>query len=121
MLSVIGAIGQVERAAMLEPQLEGIAKAKLKVATRVVCRAPSDRLPTIIRLKSEGVRPAEIARKLGIGRASVYRVRDPRYRVSRRLLSGPRHVPRSPRCRENRRRLPADGRPPGRCLLPSGH
>ena len=28
----------------------------------------------MVRLKSEGVRPAEIARKLGIGRASVYRV-----------------------------------------------
>jgi DNA invertase Pin-like site-specific DNA recombinase len=28
----------------------------------------------IIRLKSDGVRPSEIASKLGIGRASVYRV-----------------------------------------------
>jgi DNA invertase Pin-like site-specific DNA recombinase len=28
----------------------------------------------IIRLKSEGVRPTEIAGSLGIGRASVYRV-----------------------------------------------
>jgi hypothetical protein len=57
MLSVIGAIGQVEREAMLEPQLEGIAKAKLKVATRVVCRPSGDRLTRIVRLKSEGVRP----------------------------------------------------------------
>ena len=30
----------------------------------------------IIRLKEEGVRPSEIASKLGIGRASVYRVLD---------------------------------------------
>ena len=28
----------------------------------------------IIRLKEEGVRPSEIASRLGIGRASVYRV-----------------------------------------------
>jgi DNA invertase Pin-like site-specific DNA recombinase len=38
MLSVIGAIGQAKREAMLEPQREGIAKAKLKVATRAACR-----------------------------------------------------------------------------------
>jgi DNA invertase Pin-like site-specific DNA recombinase len=30
--------------------------------------------PEIIRLKTEGVRPSEIATRLGIGRASVYRV-----------------------------------------------
>ncbi len=38
--------------------------------------------PEIIRLKSEGVRPAEIARKLGIGRASVYRVLSEQEKVA---------------------------------------
>jgi DNA invertase Pin-like site-specific DNA recombinase len=74
MLSVIGAVGQAEREAMLERQREGIARAKAQ--NRYKGRVPTARRQTaeIIRLKLEGVRPSEIASKLGIGRASVYRV-----------------------------------------------
>ena len=74
MLAVIGAVGQAEREAMLERQREGIAKAKRE--GRYKGRAPTVRRQAaeIIRLKSEGVRPSEIASRLGIGRASVYRV-----------------------------------------------
>ena len=74
MLSVIGAVGQAEREAMLERQREGIAKAKRE--GRYKGRVPTVRRQAaeIIRLKASGVRPSEIASKLGIGRASVYRV-----------------------------------------------
>jgi DNA invertase Pin-like site-specific DNA recombinase len=74
MLSVIGAVGQAEREAMLERQREGIAKAKRE--GRYKGRVPTARRQSaeIIRLKSEGVSPSEIAVRLGIGRASVYRV-----------------------------------------------
>jgi len=74
MLSVIGAVGQAEREAMLERQREGIAKAKQE--GRYKGRAPTvrRRATEIIRLKEAGVRPSEIAVRLGIGRASVYRV-----------------------------------------------
>jgi DNA invertase Pin-like site-specific DNA recombinase len=74
MLSVIGAVGQAEREAMLERQREGIAKAKRE--GRYKGRVPTARRQAgeIIRLKAEGVRPSEIAIRLGIGRASVYRV-----------------------------------------------
>jgi DNA invertase Pin-like site-specific DNA recombinase len=74
MLSVIGAIGQAEREGMLERQREGIAKAKRE--GRYKGRVPTARRQAgeIIRLKAEGVRPSEIAIRLGIGRASVYRV-----------------------------------------------
>jgi DNA invertase Pin-like site-specific DNA recombinase len=74
MLSVIGAVGQAEREAMLERQREGIAKAKRE--GRHKGRVPTVRRQAaeIIRLKEAGVRPSEIASKLGIGRASVYRV-----------------------------------------------
>ena len=74
MLAVIGAVGQAEREAMLERQREGIAKAKAE--GRYKGRVPTARRQAadIIRLKSEGVRPTEIAVRLGIGRASVYRV-----------------------------------------------
>jgi DNA invertase Pin-like site-specific DNA recombinase len=74
MLSVIGAVGQAEREAVLERQREGIAKAQ-KLG-RYKGRAPTvrRRAHEIIRLKEAGVRPSEIASRLGIGRASVYRV-----------------------------------------------
>jgi DNA invertase Pin-like site-specific DNA recombinase len=74
MLAVIGAVGQAEREAMLERQREGIAKAKQE--GRYKGRVPTARRQAaeIIRLKTEGVRPSEIASRLGIGRASVYRV-----------------------------------------------
>jgi DNA invertase Pin-like site-specific DNA recombinase len=74
MLAVIGAVGQAEREAMLERQREGIAKAKRE--GRYKGRIPTARRQAaeIARLKAEGVRPSEIAVRLGIGRASVYRV-----------------------------------------------
>jgi DNA invertase Pin-like site-specific DNA recombinase len=74
MLAVIGAVGQAEREAMLERQREGIAKAKSE--GRYKGRVPTARRQAaeIIRLKDAGIRPSEIATRLGIGRASVYRV-----------------------------------------------
>jgi DNA invertase Pin-like site-specific DNA recombinase len=74
MLSVIGAIGQAEREGMLERQKEGIAKAKREHRDRG--RVPTARRQTaeIIRLKEVGIMPSEIALRLGIGQASVYRV-----------------------------------------------
>jgi DNA invertase Pin-like site-specific DNA recombinase len=73
-LAVIGAVGQFEREMMLERQRDGIAKAKRE--GRYKGRTPTARRKTadIIRLKAEGVGAAEIASRLGIGRASVYRV-----------------------------------------------
>jgi DNA invertase Pin-like site-specific DNA recombinase len=74
MLAVIGAVGQFEREMMLERQHEGIAQAKL--AGRYKGRAPTvrRRADEIIRLNDAGVTPTEIAARLGIGRASVYRM-----------------------------------------------
>jgi DNA invertase Pin-like site-specific DNA recombinase len=72
MLAVIGAVGQAEREAMRERQRDGIARAKAQ--GRYKGRMPTVRRQAaeIIRLKNEGVRPSEIASRLGIGRASVY-------------------------------------------------
>ena len=74
MLAVIGAVGQFERDMMLERQREGIAKAKRD--GRYKGRAPTVRRKAaeITRLKDAGVTPTEIAARLGIGRASVYRM-----------------------------------------------
>jgi DNA invertase Pin-like site-specific DNA recombinase len=71
--TIIGAVGAFERELMLERQREGIAKAKADgkyKGRRPTARA---RLAEVISLKAEGVRPVDIARRLGIGRASVYR------------------------------------------------
>ena len=65
MLSVIGAVGQAEREAMLERQREGIAKAKRE--GRYKGRVPTARRQAaeVARLKAEGVRPSEIAMQAG--------------------------------------------------------
>jgi DNA invertase Pin-like site-specific DNA recombinase len=74
MLTTIGAIASFEREMMLERQREGIAKAK--AAGKYKGRAPTARAKSaqVLALKAEGVGPSEIARRLGIGRSSVYRV-----------------------------------------------
>jgi DNA invertase Pin-like site-specific DNA recombinase len=74
MLTMIGAIAEFELALMKERQLEGIQKAKL--AGKYRGRAPTARakLDQIRELKAAGVGASESARRLGIGRASVYRL-----------------------------------------------
>jgi DNA invertase Pin-like site-specific DNA recombinase len=74
MFTVIGAIACFERELMLERQREGIQKAKAEGKYRgrkPTARAKADEIKT---LKAAGIRPTDIARQLGIGRASVYRV-----------------------------------------------
>jgi DNA invertase Pin-like site-specific DNA recombinase len=74
MLTMLGAVAEFERAVMLERQREGIAKAKAEGKYRG--RAPTARrqAAAVLRMNAEGIGAAEIARRLGIGRASVYRI-----------------------------------------------
>jgi DNA invertase Pin-like site-specific DNA recombinase len=72
--TIIGAIGAFEREMMLERQREGIAKAKAEGRYRGRKPTARARGAEVMALKAEGVRPVDIARRLGIGRASVYRV-----------------------------------------------
>jgi DNA invertase Pin-like site-specific DNA recombinase len=74
MLTMLGAVAEFERALMLERQREGIAKAKAEGKYRG--RAPTARrqAAAVRQMKAEGIGAAEIARRLGIGRASVYRI-----------------------------------------------
>ena len=74
MLTVLGGIAEFEREIMLERQREGIAKAK--VAGKYKGRKPTARARSeeVIGLHRAGTGPTEIASKLGIGRASVYRI-----------------------------------------------
>jgi DNA invertase Pin-like site-specific DNA recombinase len=74
MFMLTGAIAAFEREMMLERQREGIARAK--AAGKYKGRKPTARARAaeVKALKADGVRPVEIARQLGIGRASVYRL-----------------------------------------------
>lgn len=73
MLNMFAAMAQFEREMMLERQREGIAKAKAD--GKYKGRKPTARLKAdhAVRLFSEGMRVAHIAKELGIGRGSVYR------------------------------------------------
>jgi len=71
---MIGAIAEFERGLMLERQREGIAKAKAE--GKYKGRKPTARAKAtdVLRLRQEGMGGTEIAKRLGIGRASVYRI-----------------------------------------------
>jgi DNA invertase Pin-like site-specific DNA recombinase len=74
MFTMIGAIAEFEREMMLERQREGIAKAR--AAGKYKGRAPTARAKAdrIRELRQQGVGATEIARLVGVSRASVYRV-----------------------------------------------
>ena len=69
-LQMLGIFAEFETSLRKERQLEGIAKAKEAVYQgRKATIDPGD----VRRLAAEGLGPSEIAKRLGIGRASVYR------------------------------------------------
>jgi DNA invertase Pin-like site-specific DNA recombinase len=76
LLTMIAAVATFEREMMLERQREGIAKAKAEGKYRGRKPTARARAGEIVALKADGVRPTDIARRLGIGRASVYRILD---------------------------------------------
>ncbi len=74
MLQVLGAVAEFERSMMLERQREGIAKAKSQgkyKGRKPTARAKSGEVQEML---EAGVTPTEVARKLGVGRSSVYRI-----------------------------------------------
>src|ERR1017187_8216447 len=74
MITMLGAIAEFERGLLLERQREGVAKAKAD--GKYKGRKPTARAKAedVIRLDAEGFQRTEIARRLEIGVASVYRV-----------------------------------------------
>jgi DNA invertase Pin-like site-specific DNA recombinase len=74
MLNVLGSVAQFEREIMLERQREGIAKAK--AAGKYKGRAPTARAKEgqVASMAAKGISLSEIARQLGIGKASVHRI-----------------------------------------------
>ena len=74
LVNVLGAIGQFEREIMLERQREGVQRAKRE--GKYKGRAPTARAKAadMVKLAGEGVKREDIAARLGVGVASVYRV-----------------------------------------------
>ena len=71
MLSILGAVAAFENDIRRERQLEGIAKAKARGAYR---GRPATISPDAVKeLRDQGMGATEIAQRLNIGRASVYR------------------------------------------------
>lgn len=71
MLGILGAVAAFETDLRKERQREGIEKAKANGVYKG--RKPTVDLAAVRELKDQGIRPTEIARRLKIGRASVYR------------------------------------------------
>ena len=73
MLNVLGSVAEFERTMMLERQREGIAKAKSE--GKYIGRKPTAlaKAGEVKALAAKGVRAVDIAKRLGICRASVYR------------------------------------------------
>ena len=70
-LDMLGVFAEFETNLRRERQLEGIAAAKVRGAYKGRKRSIDE--TGVRRLRSQGLGPTEIARQLGIGRASVYR------------------------------------------------
>jgi DNA invertase Pin-like site-specific DNA recombinase len=74
MVSVLGSVAAFEREIMLERQREGIAKAKAEGKYKGRKPTAQAKADDVQRLRAEGKGATEIAKALGIGRASVYRI-----------------------------------------------
>jgi DNA invertase Pin-like site-specific DNA recombinase len=75
-LDVLGVFAEFETNLRRERQLEGIAAAKQRGVYRG--RKATIKVDDVRRLRDEGLGATEIADRLGIGRASVYRALQPR-------------------------------------------
>lgn len=73
MMNLLGSIAEFEREIMLERQREGIAKAKAEGRYKGRPATAQAKAGEAKRLHEAGVGATEIARRLGMGRTSVYR------------------------------------------------
>jgi DNA invertase Pin-like site-specific DNA recombinase len=88
MLQVLGAVAEFERSMMLERQREGIAKAKSQgkyKGRKPTARAKAEEVQVLL---EAGVTPTEVARKLGVGRSSVYRILTEKGLKAQRTYAG---------------------------------
>jgi DNA invertase Pin-like site-specific DNA recombinase len=70
----MGSFAEFKREIMLERQREGVARAKAEGKYRGRVPTAQRKAAEVVQLRGQGVKPEEIAEKLGISRASVFRV-----------------------------------------------
>ena len=78
MLNVLGSVAEFEREMMLERQKAGIDKAKADGKYKGRVPTAMKKADEAVALLTDGVKPAEAARRLGIARSSLYRIMDER-------------------------------------------
>jgi DNA invertase Pin-like site-specific DNA recombinase len=74
MLTMLGAVGQFEREIMLERQKEGVAKAKAEGKYKGRKPTALAKKQEVLGLVAQGMTKEAVAKQLGIGVASVYRM-----------------------------------------------
>jgi DNA invertase Pin-like site-specific DNA recombinase len=74
MLTMLSAVASFEREMMLERQKEGIALAKAEGKYKGRQPKAREKAPEVMALVANGEKKSDIARQLGIGVASVYRI-----------------------------------------------
>ena len=74
MLTMFAAMAQFEREMMLERQREGIAKAKLAGKYKGRAPVPDVKIEQARTLKAQGTKIPDIAKQLGLGRSTLYRI-----------------------------------------------
>ena len=74
MITMLAAIAEFERGLLLERQREGVAKAKQDGKYKGRMPTARAKAAEVIKLNAAGLQRAEIARRTGIGVASVYRI-----------------------------------------------
>ena len=74
MVTMLGAVAEFERGLLLERQREGVAKAKADGKYKGRKTTARAKAAEVLRLDAEGLQRTEIAERLEIGVASVYRV-----------------------------------------------
>jgi DNA invertase Pin-like site-specific DNA recombinase len=102
LLTMLGAVAEFERALILERQREGIAIAKAKGTVYrgrevALTAAQAEQLRADL---AAGEKPAELARRYGISRASVYNYRNPSWQRDRTVEAGRRRPAKAAAQRE---------------------
>nr|CRH07823.1 putative resolvase [Candidatus Magnetococcus massalia] len=75
-LIIMGAVAQFERQMMLERQREGIAKAKAEGKYKGRKPLSQETKEEVLRLLAEGVGATEVSKKVGVGRSTVYEIKN---------------------------------------------
>ncbi len=88
LINLVGSIAQFEREIMLERQREGIAKAKDEGKYKGRAKTARAKSADVLALFKAGKGASEIAKEVGIGRASVYRILQDQDRVGLRREIG---------------------------------